>query len=68
MRITMNRKIIILLLCLLFPFKLLYADFKVLSPEEYVGLIAQETLDVLEDKNFCINSKRLDIISCEILL
>ena len=50
MRITMNKKIIILLLCLLFPFKLLYADFKALSPEEYVGLIAQETLDVLEDK------------------
>ena len=50
MRITMNKKIIVLLLCLLFPFKLLYADFKALSPEEYVGLIAQETLDVLEDK------------------
>ena len=46
----MNKKIIVLLLCLLFPFKLLYADFKALSPEEYVGLIAQETLDVLEDK------------------
>mgnify|MGYP001350485956 FL=1 len=46
----MNKKIIILLLCLLFPFKLLCADFKVLSPEEYVGLIAQETLDVLGDK------------------
>ena len=50
MRIAMNKKIIVLLLCLLFPFKLLYADFKALSPEEYVGLIAQETLDVLEDK------------------
>ncbi len=50
MRISMNKKIIVLLLCLLFPFKLLYADFKALSPEEYVGLIAQETLDVLEDK------------------
>ncbi len=50
MRIVMNKKIIVLLLCLLFPFKLLYADFKALSPEEYVGLIAQETLDVLEDK------------------
>ena len=50
MRIAMNKKIIVLLLCLLFPFKLLYADFKALSPEEYVGLIAQDTLDVLEDK------------------
>jgi ABC-type transport system involved in resistance to organic solvents, auxiliary component len=46
----MNKKIIVLLLCLLFPFKSIYADFKALSPEEYVGLIAQETLDVLEDK------------------
>ena len=46
----MNKKIIVLLLCLLFPFKLLFADFKVLTSEEYVGLIAQETLDVLEDK------------------
>ena len=50
MRIAMNKKIIVLLLCLLFPFKLLFADFKVLTSEEYVGLIAQETLDVLEDK------------------
>lgn len=50
MRIVMNKKIIVLLLCLLFPFKLLFADFKVLTSEEYVGLIAQETLDVLGDK------------------
>ena len=63
MRITMNKKIIILLLCLLFPFKLLYADFKVLSPEEYVGLIAQETLDVLGDKKSNSDEKIKNITS-----
>ena len=59
----MNKKIIILLLCLLFPFKLLYADFKALSPEEYVGLIAQETLDVLEDKKSNSDEKIKNITS-----
>ena len=63
MRISMNKKIIVLLLCLLFPFKLLYADFKALSPEEYVGLIAQETLDVLEDKKSNSDEKIKNITS-----
>ena len=63
MRIAMNKKIIVLLLCLLFPFKLLYADFKALSPEEYVGLIAQDTLDVLEDKKSNSDEKIKNITS-----
>ena len=63
MKIAMNKKIIVLLLCLLFPFKLLYADFKALSPEEYVGLIAQETLDVLEDKKSNSDEKIKNITS-----
>ena len=63
MRIAMNKKIIVLLLCLLFPFKLLYADFKALSPEEYVGLIAQETLDVLGDKKSNSDEKIKNITS-----
>ena len=63
MRIAMNKKIIVLLLFLLFPFKLLYADFKALSPEEYVGLIAQETLDVLGDKKSNSDEKIKNITS-----
>ena len=59
----MNKKIIILLLCLLFPFKLLYADFKALSPEEYVGLIAHETLDVLGDRKSNSEEKIKNITS-----
>jgi len=63
MRITMNKKIIVLLLCLLFPFKLLLADFKTLSPEEYVSFIAQETLDVLGDKKSNSDEKIKNITS-----
>ncbi len=51
MRIVMNKRIIILLLFIFFPYKSPLADFKALLPEEYVSLIAQQTLDVLEDKN-----------------
>ena len=39
-----------------------FADFKVLSPEEYVGLIAQETLDVLGDNataHFILQDSRI---------
>tara|TARA_B100000965_G_scaffold404229_1_gene434403 strand:+ start:58 stop:660 length:603 start_codon:yes stop_codon:yes gene_type:complete len=59
----MNKRIIALLLCLLFPFKLLLADSKVSSPEEYVGLIAQETLDVLGDNKSNSDEKIKNITS-----
>ena len=59
----MNKRIIVLLLCLLFPFKLLFADFKVSSPEEYVGLIAQETLYVLGDNKSNSDEKIKNITS-----
>ncbi len=59
----MNKRIIVLLLCLLFPFKLLLADSKVSSPEEYVGLIAQETLDVLGDNKSNSDEKIKNITS-----
>ena len=63
MKIAMNKKIIVLLLCLLFPFKLLFADFKALSPEEYVSLIAQETLYVLGDNKSNSDEKIKNITS-----
>ena len=63
MRIAMNKRIIVLLLCLLFPFKLLFADFKALSPEEYVSLIAQETLYVLGDNKSNSDEKIKNITS-----
>ena len=59
----MNKRIIVLLLCLLFPFKLLFADSKASSPEEYVGLIAQETLDVLGDNKSNSDEKIKNITS-----
>ena len=47
----------------MFPFKLLFADFKVSSPEEYVGLIAQETLYVLGDNKSNSDEKIKNITS-----
>ena len=57
MRIKLSKNIIVLLLCLLFPLKPLYSDLKVLSPEEYVSHVAQETLDILGDKKFNTDKK-----------
>tara|TARA_X000000368_G_scaffold18821_1_gene14883 strand:- start:373 stop:978 length:606 start_codon:yes stop_codon:yes gene_type:complete len=39
------------LLCFFLPFNSILSDSKILSPEDYVTYIAQETLDVLGNKN-----------------
>ena len=38
-------------LCFLLPFNSALSDSKILSPKDYVTYIAQETLDVLGNKN-----------------
>jgi|TARA_B100001741_G_scaffold262096_1_gene226374 phospholipid transport system substrate-binding protein len=50
-KITMIKKILTLsALCFLLPFNSALSDSKILSPEDYVTYIAQETLDVLGNK------------------
>ena len=50
-KITMIKKILTLsALCFLHPFNSALSDSKILSPEDYVTYIAQETLDVLGNK------------------
>ena len=50
-KITMIKKILTLsVFCFLLPFNSALSDSKILSPEDYVTYIAQETLDVLGNK------------------
>ena len=44
-------------LCFFLPFNSVFSDSKFLSPEEYVTFIAQETLDVLGNKNKSTDEK-----------
>ena len=44
-------------LCFLLPFNSALSDSKILSPEDYVTYIAQETLDVLGNKNKSTDEK-----------
>ena len=54
----MIKKILTLfILCLFLPFNFAFADSKVLSPERYVAYIAQQTLDVLGNKNKSADEK-----------
>ena len=51
-KITMIKKILTLfVLCFFLPFNSVLSDSKILSPEDYVAYIAQETLDILGNKN-----------------
>ena len=48
----MIKKIFVLfLLCFFLPFNPVFSDNKILSPEEYVTYLAQDTLDVLGNKS-----------------
>ncbi len=62
-KITMIKKILTLsALCFLLPFNSALSDSKILSPEDYVTYIAQETLDVLENKKK-INDDKVENIT-----
>ena len=52
-----KRILTLLILCFFFPFNSVFSDSKFLSPEEYVTFIAQETLDVLGNKNKSTDEK-----------
>ena len=48
----MIKKILpLFVLCFFLPFNSVFSDDKVLSPEEYVTYLAQDTLDVLGNKS-----------------
>ena len=58
----MTKKILVLfVLCFFLPFNSVFSDNKILSAEDYVTYLAQDTLDILGNKSKSTNEKVTNI-------